>query len=225
MQRYSGRIISANVKSRYNSRVGLRESKKLLMRQVIADEAMRLFATRGFDHVTVAEVAAAAGVSDKTVFNYFPTKEDLFFDEVPRREAALVEAISGREPGESILSALRRLQTGECGRLCTPGFAAFARIIEESPALQAKELEVMARFVHVLTEALQQELQLDERDARIAAGLLVSVHRQFFRSARKQALAGKNGPAAVRRLRADLERSYELLEHGLGGLDQSMARR
>ena len=83
----------------------------------------------------------------------------------------------------------------------------------------------MARFVHVLTEALQQELQLDERDARIAAGLLVSVHRQFFRSARKQALAGKNGPAAVRRLRADLERSYELLEHGLGGLDQSMARR
>ena len=225
MQRYSGRIISANVKSRYNSRVGLRESKKLLMRQVIADEAMRLFATRGFDHVTVAEVAAAAGVSDKTVFNYFPTKEDLFFDEVPRREAALVEAISGREPGESILSALRRLQTGECGRLCTPGFATFARIIEESPALQAKELEVMARFVHVLTEALQQELQLDERDARIAAGLLVSVHRQFFRSARKQALAGKNGPAAVRRLRADLERSYELLEHGLGGLDQSMARR
>ena len=225
MQRYSGRIISANVKSRYNSRVGLRESKKLLMRQVIADEAMRLFATRGFDHVTVAEVAAAAGVSDKTVFNYFPTKEDLFFDEVPRREAALVEAISGREPGESILSALRRLQTGECGRLCTPGFATFARIIEESPALQAKELEVMARFVHVLTEALQQELQLDERDARIAAGLLVSVHRQFFRSARKQALAGKSGPAAVRRLRADLERSYELLEHGLGGLDQSIARR
>jgi len=225
VQRYSGRIISANVKSRYNSRVGLRESKKLLMRQVIADEAMRLFATRGFDHVTVAEVAAAAGVSDKTVFNYFPTKEDLFFDEVPRREAALVDAISGREPGESILSALRRLQTGECGRLCTPGFATFARIIEESPALQAKELEVMARFVHVLTEALQQELQLDERDARIAAGLLVSVHRQFFRSARKQALAGKSGPAAVRRLRADLERSYELLEHGLGGLDQSMARR
>ena len=225
MQRYSGRIISANVKSRYNSRVGLRESKKLLMRQVIADEAMRLFATRGFDHVTVAEVAAAAGVSDKTVFNYFPTKEDLFFDEVPAREAALVGAVRNRKPGESIIAALRRLQISQCQRMCSPGFATFARIIEESPALQAKELEVMARFVHVLTEALQQELQLDERDARIAAGLLVSVHRQFFRSARKQALAGKNGPAAVRRLRADLERSYELLEHGLGGLDQSMARR
>jgi AcrR family transcriptional regulator len=181
---------------------------------------MRLFAARGFDHVTVTEVAAAAGISDKTVFNYFATKEDLFFDEVPRREAALLEAIRGRAPGESILAALRRLQVGECGRLCSPGFATFARIIEESAALQAKELEVMARFAQVLSEAIQSELNVDERDARIAAGLLVSVHRQFFRAARKQALTGKHGPAAVKRLRADLERSYELLEHGLGELDR-----
>jgi AcrR family transcriptional regulator len=200
--------------------VGLRESKKARMRQEIADQAMRLFAVRGFDHVTVTEVAAAAGISDKTVFNYFATKEDLFFDEVPRREAALLEAIRGRAPGESILAALRRLQVGECGRLCSPGFATFARIIEESPALQAKELEVMARFAQVLSEAIQSELEVDERDARIAAGLLVSVHRQFFRAARKQALAGKHGPPAVRRLRADLERSYQLLEHGLGALDR-----
>jgi AcrR family transcriptional regulator len=198
--------------------MGLREFKKLHTRQQIADEAMRLFVTRGFEHVTVAEVAAAAGVSEKTVFNYFPTKEDLFFDEVPKREAALVEAISGRDSGESILAALRRMQVAECPRLCTPAFATFARIIEESTALQAKELEVMARFVVVVADAIQRELGVDERDARIAAGLLVSVHRQVFRSARKQALAGKHGPAAVRRLRADLERAYELLEHGLGAL-------
>ena len=196
--------------------MGLREFKKLHTRQLIAEEAMRLFVTRGFDHITVAEVAAAAGVSEKTVFNYFPTKEDLFFDEVPQREAALVEAVHGREPGESILSALRRLQVSECPRLCSPGFATFARIIEESPALQVKELEVMARFVLVLAEAIQTELGVDERDARIAAGLLVSVHRQFFRAARMQALAGKHGPAAVRRLNADIERAYALLEHGLG---------
>jgi AcrR family transcriptional regulator len=54
---------------RYTSRMGLRESKKLHMRREIADQAMRLFATRGFDRVTVAEVAAAAEVSEKTVFN------------------------------------------------------------------------------------------------------------------------------------------------------------
>src|SRR5436190_20115394 len=119
---------------------------------------MRLFAQRGFDHVTVAEVAAAAGVSGKTVFNYFATKEDLFYDEVPAREAALVEAIRSREPDESILAALRRLQAAECPRLCSPGFANFARIIEESPALQAKELEVMARFVQALTGGIQEAL-------------------------------------------------------------------
>jgi AcrR family transcriptional regulator len=201
--------------------VGLRESKKQQTREAIAGTAMGLFATRGFDHVTVAEVAAAAGVSEKTVFNYFPTKEDLFFDEVPAREAALLAVIRGRARGESILAALRRLQVAECPRLCGPGFATFARIIEESQALQAKELEVMARFVHVLTEAIRAELGVDERDARIAAGLLVSVHWQHFRAARKQALAGRQGPAAVRRLRADLDRAYRLLEHGLGELERS----
>src|SRR4051812_38545707 len=139
----------------YSTGVGLRETKKLQTREAIADKALQLFATRGFDHVTVAEVAAAAGVSDKTVFNNFPTKEDLFYDEVPQREAALLAAIRACRAGESILTALRRLQAAECGRLCSPGFATFARIIEESPALRAKELEVMARFAQVLAAAIQ----------------------------------------------------------------------
>jgi AcrR family transcriptional regulator len=198
--------------------MGLRETKKLATRQQIADVAMRAFVERGFDGVTVAEVAAEAGVSEKTVFNYFPTKEDLFFDEVPERARTLGAAIRERPPGESVVAALRRLQVSECGRLCSPGFAAFARIIEESPALQAKELEVMSLFAQAAAEALLEE-GVDLRDARIAAGLLVSVHRQFFRAARAQALAGKHGPAAVRRLRSDLERAYALLEHGLGGLE------
>lgn len=199
--------------------MGLRESKKLATRKELADKAMELFATRGFDHVTVAEIAAAVGVSEKTVFNYFPTKEDLFFDEVPDRARALADAICKRRKGESIVDSLRRLQLSECGRLCAPGFAVFARIIEESHALQAKELEVMAQFAQVVAGAIRSELGVDELDATIAAGLLVSVHRQHFRTAREQALAGKSGPAAVRRLRANLERAYTLLEHGLGSLE------
>jgi len=197
--------------------VGLRESKKLATRQQIADVAMRLFVQRGFDRVTVAEVAAEAGVSEKTVFNYFPTKEDLFFDEVPERARRLGESIRSRPDGESILDTLRRLQVGECGRLSSPGFVVFARTLEGSQALRAKELEVMATFAQALTDALEEE-GIDPRDARIAAGLLISVHRQFFRAARAQALAGKHGPAAARRLRSDLERAYTLLENGLGGL-------
>ena len=199
--------------------MGLRESKKLRTRQEIADKAMELFVKRGFDHVTVAEVAEAAAVSEKTVFNYFPTKEDLFFDEVPAREAALVEAIRNREPGESVVTRLRRLHVGQCGRLTSPGFATFARVIEESPALQAKELAIMARLTEVLARGIRDELGANELDAKIAANALVSVQWQLFRNARAQALAGRHGPGAARRLRADLERAYRLLEHGLGELE------
>jgi AcrR family transcriptional regulator len=201
--------------------VGLRESKKLATRRELADTAMRLFVERGFDHVTVSEVAAVARVSEKTVFNYFPTKEDLFFDELPERQAAVIATIRNRAPGESIVAALRRLQAAECPRLCSAGFAVFARVIEESPALQAKELEVMAQMTELLAGAIRDELGAHEVDAKIAANMLVGVHWQLFRNARAQALAGRQGPSAVRRLRSDLDRAYRLLEHGLGALEES----
>ena len=203
--------------------MGLRDLKKQQTRTAIADTALRLFMKHGFDHVTVAEVAEAAGVSEKTVFNYFHSKEDLFFDEVDEREAALVTAIRDRRPDESILAALRRNQLAGCGRMCSEGFAGFARLIEASPALRAKELEVMARFTGTLADTLQEELGCSDLDARVAASLLVGVHWQFFVIARQRALAGRHGPAAARRLRADLERAYELLERGLGDLGSSSA--
>ena len=199
--------------------VSLRETKKLHTRQGIANEAMRLFAMRGFDRVTVAEVAEAAGVSEKTVYNYFPTKEDIFFDEVPARLAALTRALHDRKPGESVFTALRQVQARDCGRLCSPMFATFARIIEESPALQAKELEVMRLFGDTLAEALREALGSSELDARVAANALVSVHWQFFRNARREALAGRTGPTAERKLRTELGRAYRLLEHGLTALE------
>jgi len=198
--------------------MGLRDLKKQQTRKAIADTALRLFMKRGFDHVTVAEVAEAAGVSEKTVFNYFPSKEDIFFDEVDEREAALVAAVRDRRPGESILAALRRSQLAGCGRMCSEGFAGFARVIEASPHLRAKELEVMARFSATLANTLQDELGCSDLDARVAASLVVGVHWQFFVIARQRALAGRHGPAATRRLRADLGRAYELLESGLGEL-------
>ena len=199
--------------------MGLRETKKARTRQEIADKAMRLFVERGFDHVTVAEVAAAADVSEKTVYNYYPTKEDLFFDEVPDRERALVEAVRNRRAGESVAAALERLQVAACGRMCSRGFATFARIIEDSPALQAKELEVMARLTDALAGAIRGELGVDELDARVAANVLVSVQWQHFRNARTHALAGRHGPAAERKLRSELKRAYRLLEHGLAQLE------
>lgn len=199
--------------------MGLREQKKQETRKHIADEAMRLFVQRGFDQVTVAEVAEAAGVSEKTVYNYFTTKEDLFWDEVPEREAALVEAVRSRKPGESISAAVQRLQAGQCRRLSNPRFATFARVIEDSPALQAKELEVMARYSDALAGAIREELGVHELDAKIAANVLVGVLWQSFRNARAQALAGRSGPAAERKLRSELRQAFGLLEGGLAQLE------
>lgn len=79
----------------------------------------------------------------------------------------------------------------------------------------------MARFAGTLTETLEEELGCSELDARVTASLLVGVHWQFFVIARQRALAGKHGPAAVKRLRADLAHAYELLERGLGDLGAS----
>jgi AcrR family transcriptional regulator len=199
--------------------MGLRETKKLQTRQAIAATGMRLFVTRGFDHVTVAEIARDAGVSEKTVFNYFPTKEDIFFDEVPQRLEALAEAVRGRRLGQSLVEAMYELHAKQCGRMASPGFAQFARVIADSRALQAKETEVMAQFTDHLAATIREELGFHPSDAQIAANLLMSVHWQFFRNARAHALAGRSGPAAARRLRADLERAYRLLEHGLGALE------
>jgi AcrR family transcriptional regulator len=198
--------------------MGLRALKKEQTRQDIADKAFELFAARGFDRVTVAEIAEAAGVSEKTVFNYFPTKEDVFFDEVPEREAALVAAVREREPGESVIATLRRLDTGLADRLANPGFAQWARVIEDSPALRAKELEVMAALKNSLAATIEGELSVDAFLAHVAASQLVAAHWQVFVTARERALAGKHGPAAARRLRADAERAYDLVERGLGDL-------
>jgi hypothetical protein len=83
---------------------------------------------------------------------------------------------------------------------------------------------MMSGFAQAVTEALAAE-GIDERDARIAASLLIGVHRQLFRTARELALAGRHGPSAVRRLRADGDRAFKLLESGLSQLEPAQRRR
>jgi AcrR family transcriptional regulator len=88
---------------------GLRERKKAQTRRAISDVATRLFMERGFDAVTVAEVAEAAGVSIKTVFNYFGSKEELFLDREAEIRTAVVATVAGLPPDERVTDALGRL--------------------------------------------------------------------------------------------------------------------
>src|SRR6266545_6807127 len=96
---------------------GLRERKKLQTRQLIAEAARRLFAERGFAAVTVADVARAADVSEATVFNYFPTKEDLFYSGLEAFEEELLATLREREVGESVLAAFARFVLQQRGLL------------------------------------------------------------------------------------------------------------
>jgi AcrR family transcriptional regulator len=86
---------------------GLRERKKAATRQAISDIATRLFERDGFERVTVAEIAAAASVSVKTVFNYFGSKEDLFFDRADELREAMLRTLRERGPGVSATAAMR----------------------------------------------------------------------------------------------------------------------
>src|SRR5207342_2172868 len=87
---------------------GLRERRKQETRQAISDIATVMFADRGFDAVTISQVAEAAGVAKMTVTNYFPRKEDLVYDRAEEIIGGLARAVRGRPPGESLLAAVRR---------------------------------------------------------------------------------------------------------------------
>src|SRR5215207_6546330 len=110
------------------SMTGLRERKKQQTRDLIATTARELFSERGFDAVTVAEIARAADVAEKTVFNYFPTKEDLVYWRLESFEGELLEAIRKREPGESVLTAFGRFVLQRRGLLAEQDPAAIERL-------------------------------------------------------------------------------------------------
>src|SRR3954451_11744507 len=148
--------------------MGLRERKKEQTRQLIAETARRLFAERGFAQVTVAEVADAADVSQQTVFNYFPTKEDLVFWRLGAFEDELLATVREREPGESALAAFRRFLLSRQGVLRSPRpevreqLAALMRTIDESPALLAREQQIYARYTDALAEVLTADASADD---------------------------------------------------------------
>src|ERR1700733_11651730 len=130
-----------------DAELGLRERKKLRTRRLIAETAARLFVERGFDAVPVAEVARAADVSEATVFNYFPTKEDLVYSGLERFENELLDAVRTRPPGESIATAAGPFFLQPRGLLAAEPEAAarlleISRMIADSSALLARERQI-----------------------------------------------------------------------------------
>lgn len=159
--------------------MSLRERKKQLTYQAVSDAAIALFLERGFDKVSVAEIAAAADISKPTLFRYFPAKEDLALHRFADHEDEAARVVAGRADGTSPLDALRRHFLAGLERrdpvtgLCdVPEVLAFHRLLYGTPSLVARLYAYQSRSEAALARALGGRVT-----DRLAAGQIVAVLR------------------------------------------------
>ena len=203
---------------------GLRERKKEQTRRLIAETARRLFSERGFEHVTIAEIAEAAEVAVQTVFNYFPTKEDLVYWRLASFEGELLAAVREREPGRSALEAFKAFLLAQQGLLgrgddqAREELLSFTRMITESPALRAREGQILAGYTDALAALLAEETGAPPNSVEpvVAAATLMGAHRALIDYVRRRTLAGDSAAAVARGVRAEAKKAFTLLRAGLG---------
>jgi AcrR family transcriptional regulator len=202
---------------------GLRERKKQQTRQRIIDAALELFTERGFDRVPVAEVARLAEVSEATVFNYFPTKEDLVYNGIEAYEETLLDTVSRRPEGTGVEEAFRDYVLRPRGSLAAgdPAMiervARAARIIAGSAALQTREQQIVDHTTRRLAEIIAAERRAGAGDMRpwVVANALMGVNRAITRAIHQHAQEGRSGRSIARSVLAQGSRAFALLERGL----------
>ncbi|WP_369373565.1 TetR/AcrR family transcriptional regulator [Streptomyces sp. cg36] len=205
-----------------NQRMGLRELKKERTRETIAETAVRLFLDKGFDQVSITEIAEVAEVSRRTLFAYFPTKEDLVLQRFADHESEAARIVRARPAGQAPLEALRAALLDALARrepntgLCDdPEVMAFLRMILETESLAARMTRYTARGSDALAGALR-EAGLDPLDARLVAAQVIVVQRELSLVNQECLADGTTAddqyPLAVRAA----ERAYDLLCEGPG---------
>ncbi|GGY74459.1 TetR family transcriptional regulator [Streptomyces olivaceoviridis] len=194
--------------------MGLRERKKQRMYQDVSDIAVRLFLERGFDAVSVAEVAAAAGISKPTLFRYFPAKEDLVLHRIADHETEAARVVAG-EAGP--VDALRRhflagLERRDpvTGLNDHPGVLAFHRLLYGTPSLVARAYAHQERSEAALAEALGGDLA-----ARLAAAQIIAVQRVLALENWRRIAAGEPVAEVAPDAMAAAERAFRRLAEGL----------
>lgn len=200
---------------------GLRARKKQQTRENISHHATRLFLARGFDNVTIAEVAAAADVAKMTVTNYFPRKEDLALDLHEEFVTGLARIVRERAVGESALAALHRAyRAGVADRDPVIGFSGpeFARMITASPALTARLREFHDERERALADALAEATAAPAGDllARIAAAQLAGAHRVLFEETLSRTVAGESNETIAEALAPYVDAAFGQLAPSLG---------
>jgi AcrR family transcriptional regulator len=183
----------------------------------ISDIATRMFIEQGFDAVTVAQVAKAAGVSSVTVFNHFPRKEDLLLDRADETAEILRAAVRDRAPGTDVLTSLRaaalRLADQQHALSGTmPDSAPFFRTVAESPALLARSREIAAELAAILRAELDRDAAVDG-DSALFAALVIAGYATVLTETARQVIAGT--PDLVANHRVRVEKLFDALRSGL----------
>jgi AcrR family transcriptional regulator len=198
---------------------GLRERKKRATRETIAAAAMDLFMERGFDEVTVAEVAEAAEVSEKTVFNYFPTKEELVFHPRAAWREELIEMIRERPAGTSIVEPFRHWTLHHLDGVETRPVketVAVPRLIMGSKTLRDRLFLAWEEEATLLAPVIAEQTGDDDLLVpTIVARALAWTHRLVFRAAFTRVMAGESRRRVAADLRIQANRAYDALENGL----------
>ncbi|MFD5556646.1 TetR/AcrR family transcriptional regulator [Streptomyces sp. NPDC127068] len=197
---------------------GLRERKKRRTRQHLSDVATGLFLERGFDAVTIAEIAEAADVSVNTVYNYFPAKEDLFLDRAPDLADRLAGWVRGRLPGESAARAVLRHLRSEVEAVSprvglTEGYDRFLVVVEDAAGLRARLWLLDQEMFTRLERALREETGAGPRDRlpALMAGQIDWVHRTVMGVIRCGLIEGGSPEAVSREALDALDDMEELL--------------
>ncbi|MEV5915937.1 TetR/AcrR family transcriptional regulator [Streptomyces chartreusis] len=196
------------------SEPGLRERKKRRMYETVSETAIRLFLEKGFDAVSVAEVAAAAEISKPTLFRYFPAKEDLVLYRIADHEDEAARVVrEGAAPVEALrrhfLDGIERCDP-ITGLNDHPAVLAFHSLVYGTPALVARMYGYLERSEAALADALGGGL-----DARLAAGQIVAVQRILAEENWRRVSAGEPVAEVKKDAVAAAERAFGLLEAGL----------
>ena len=177
-----------------------RTRKRLATRQTISDVATRLFFERGFDRVTIDEIAEAADVGRMTVFNHFPRKEDMFFDREQEIHDVAFQAVQARGTSTSPIEALgllahRLIERPPSSFPLFTDTQCFVETALASEALKARARQMRDDFVRALAEVLADaaDRPRDDADAHLAAGIIASTWSVAFAEA--HALLGGTGDA------------------------------
>ena len=206
---------------------GLRERKRRLTRQLISDVAAAMFATRGFDDVKVSEVADRVGVSEKTIYNYFPSKEALVLDNADESLERLTRTLRERRAGESLTEAVLRALEADADAFddapeeLIEFIPRFIQMIDGTPTLRAAWLELHDRVAKVIRDeiAAQAEIDPSNPEPMIAGRALAGLVDVAFESRVRHISAGLRGQTLRNAVNADLERAARLLDVGLWSLN------